>query len=104
MDFIKNAAQNLNNAGNNDNNNNSNDPKNAVMGALNTVMGGGKSAEEKEDMLDKAIDYAQEHVLKQGPQDNEDAVEQATDKIIAGAVRDQYKKLTGNEFPLAEKK
>ena len=34
-----------------------------------------------------AIDFFQEHVLKQGNQSNESAIEQAKDKQIADAIR-----------------
>lgn len=35
----------------------------------------------------EAIDLFQEHVLKEGPQNNESAVEQAKDKQIANMIR-----------------
>lgn len=35
----------------------------------------------------EAIDLFQEHVLKEGPQDNESAMEQAKDKHIANMIR-----------------
>ena len=35
----------------------------------------------------KAIDFVQEHVLKEGPQNNESAIEQAKDKKIADTIR-----------------
>ena len=35
-----------------------------------------------------AIDLFQEHILKQGNQSNESAIEQAKDKQIAEAIRD----------------
>ena len=49
------------------------------------------------------IDWVQQTVFKQGAQNNESAAEQAKDKFIADAIRDQYKKATGNEFPVKEK-
>ena len=55
------------------------------------------------DGLDKAIDMFQEHVLKQGPQNNESAIEQKKDDMIADAIRDGYKNLTGKEFFIKEK-
>ncbi|KAK6505646.1 hypothetical protein TWF481_007537 [Arthrobotrys musiformis] len=70
---------------------------------VNEQAGGGKKGEQKEDALDKAIDYVQEKVFKQGPQDNESAAEQAKDGAIADFIRDQYKKNTGKEFPVTEK-
>ena len=39
----------------------------------------------------------QEHVLKQGPQ-NELAIEQKKDDMIADAIRDGYKNLMGKKF------
>lgn len=66
---------------------------------LNEQAGGGRKGEAKEDSLDKAIDFVQEKVFKQGPQDNESAAEQAKDSAIADFIRDQYKKNTGKEFP-----
>ena len=49
------------------------------------------------------IDFVQEKFLGQGPQDNESAVEQAKDGMIADAIRNGYKNATGNEFPIKEK-
>lgn len=68
------------------------------MGSINERLGGVKSGEKKEgehmvpaftrmkaeqganpdlysDLLDKSVDFVQEHILKQGPQDNESATE-----------------------------
>ncbi|EGX49308.1 hypothetical protein AOL_s00078g341 [Orbilia oligospora ATCC 24927] len=70
---------------------------------VNEQAGGGKKGEQKEDALDKAIDYVQENVFKQGPQNNESAAEQAKDGAIADFIRDQYKKNTGKEFPVSER-
>jgi hypothetical protein len=55
------------------------------------------------DALDKGVDYVQEHVFKQGPQDNESAVEQAKDEQISDAIRSGYKSTTGKDFPIADK-
>jgi len=49
------------------------------------------------------IDYVQENVLGQGPQDNESAIEQAKDEQIANFVRDKYKSTTGSDFPIKDK-
>ena len=49
------------------------------------------------------IDWVQENVFKQGAQSNESAAEQAKDNMIADAIRDQYKKTTGNQFPIKDK-
>ncbi|KAJ7584123.1 hypothetical protein C8J56DRAFT_1028101 [Mycena floridula] len=67
------------------------------------LFGGGVAAEKKEDHLDKAVDFVQEHVLHQGSQKNESVLEQLKDKQIAGAVRDQYEHLTGHELPGSKK-
>ncbi|CAE6512982.1 unnamed protein product [Rhizoctonia solani] len=73
------------------------------MGLLNNAAGGGKAGEAKEDGLDKAIDYVQEHVLGQGNQSNESALEQAKDEQISDFIRSQYKGATGKDFPIADK-
>ncbi|KAK6342935.1 hypothetical protein TWF718_008313 [Orbilia javanica] len=109
MDFLKKFADNNNNS----NNNEEGERKQTQEGEsrkegnffdqaqsfLNEQAGGGRKGEQKEDSLDKAIDYVQENVFKQGPQDNESAAEQAKDGAIADFIRDQYKKNTGKEFP-----
>ncbi|TFK32600.1 hypothetical protein BDQ12DRAFT_692292 [Crucibulum laeve] len=71
---------------------------------VNNALGGGAVAEHKEDHLDKAIDLFQEHILKEGAQHNESAVEQLKDKQIAKTIREQYEKATGHEFFIKEKK
>ncbi|KAK3319089.1 hypothetical protein B0H66DRAFT_256728 [Apodospora peruviana] len=73
------------------------------MDKLNGLAGGGKESEKNEDLLDKGIDFVQEKVLKQGPQDNESAAEQAKDEQISDFIRDQYKKNLGNDFPIKDK-
>jgi len=71
-------------------------PKPQTLGdKFNNMLGGGASSEAKEDSLDKAIDLAQEHLLKQGEQQNESVVEQLKDKQIAGAIRHGFESLTG---------
>lgn len=68
---------------------------------LNSMAGGGKASEKNEDYLDKGlsapclvcetvanmdlqgVDFVQERVLGQGPQDNESAFEQAKDEQIS---------------------
>ncbi|KAL8281329.1 hypothetical protein RQP46_006363 [Phenoliferia psychrophenolica] len=69
----------------------------------NVLPGQGAAGEAKEDLLDKGIDAYQQYVLKEGPQDNENVVEQAKDKAIAQGIRGQYKSMTGNDFPIKEK-
>ncbi|KAF8172088.1 hypothetical protein BJ912DRAFT_1047345 [Pholiota molesta] len=54
---------------------------------INSAFGGGAKGEANEDTLDKAIDLFQEHVLKQGPQNNESAIEQAKDEKIASTIK-----------------
>ncbi|KAF8959753.1 hypothetical protein BDZ97DRAFT_1906119 [Flammula alnicola] len=54
---------------------------------INNALGGGAKGEAQEGKLDKAIDLFQEHVLKEGPQNNESALEQAKDKQIANTIR-----------------
>ncbi|KAH7102689.1 hypothetical protein BKA62DRAFT_671116 [Auriculariales sp. MPI-PUGE-AT-0066] len=73
------------------------------MDKINGAMGGGASGEKNEDGLDKAVDWVQEHVLKGGSQTNESALEQAKDEQISDAIRNQYKTMTGKEFPVADK-
>jgi len=75
-----------------------------LSGKINHALGGGAAGEKKEDALDKAIDFVQEHVLGAGPQKNESAFEQAKDKQIANMIRDQFQKATGKEFPIGAKK
>lgn len=70
-----------------------------------------------------AVDLFQEHVLKQGPQNNESAIEQAKDEYISDCkrssevptcnrlltvswglvIRGQYKNITGKEIPIKDK-
>ncbi|TFK67818.1 hypothetical protein BDN72DRAFT_842579 [Pluteus cervinus] len=74
-----------------------------VGGLFNNAMGGGATGEKKEDPLDKGVDMFQQHVLKQGPQTNESAMEQAKDERISDAIRSGWKKATGSNFPVADK-
>ncbi|KAK5662613.1 hypothetical protein OQA88_8527 [Cercophora sp. LCS_1] len=73
------------------------------MDKLSGMAGGGKQGEKNEDALDKGVDWVQENVFKQGPQNNESAFEQAKDEKISDTIRDQYKKATGKDFPVADK-
>ncbi|KAG6846954.1 hypothetical protein H0H93_010897 [Arthromyces matolae] len=66
---------------------------------INGVFGGGSKGEQDEDLLDKAIDFVQEHVLREGQQKSESAIEQLKDKQIANAIRHQFKSVTGKELP-----
>ena len=88
---------------------------------LNSAAGGGKESEKNEDYLDKGsyssiythvvhslnplkgVDYVQEHVLGQGDQSNESAVEQAKDEKISDFIRDKYKSSTGKDVPIEDK-
>ncbi|KAF6758705.1 hypothetical protein DFP72DRAFT_1032121 [Ephemerocybe angulata] len=54
---------------------------------LNHALGGGAKGEAEEGKLDKVVDLFQEHVLKEGPQHNESALEQLKDKQIADTIR-----------------
>ncbi|KAI1102531.1 hypothetical protein F4804DRAFT_263066 [Jackrogersella minutella] len=74
-----------------------------IAGKLNAMAGGGKESEKNEDALDKGVDWVQEHVLGQGDQSNESAVEQAKDEQISDFIRDKYKKATGSDFPVKDK-
>lgn len=49
------------------------------------------------------VDLFQQHVLGQGPQDNESAVEQAKDEQISDFIRGQYKSTTGSDIPIKDK-
>ncbi|KAA8894606.1 hypothetical protein FN846DRAFT_922852 [Sphaerosporella brunnea] len=81
------------------------EPKKPVglLDKLHGALGGGPESEKKEDALDKGIDWVQEHILGQGPQDNENALEQAKDETISDFIRGQFKSTTGHEFPVADK-
>ncbi|TPX17714.1 uncharacterized protein E0L32_002815 [Thyridium curvatum] len=73
------------------------------MDKINSMAGGGPESEKNEDALDKGVDWVQEHVLGQGDQSNESAIEQAKDEQISDYIRDQYKKTTGSDFPVKDK-
>lgn len=51
-----------------------------------------------------AIDFIQEHILRQGTQSNETALEQMKDEQIGLAIRTAYKQVTGHELPSKNKK
>ncbi|KAG9237512.1 hypothetical protein BJ875DRAFT_481259 [Amylocarpus encephaloides] len=70
---------------------------------INEAAGGGKESEKNEDYLDKGIDAFQQHVLGQGPQDNESAVEQAKDEQISDFIRGKFKDSTGKDIPIEDK-
>ncbi|KAI5919983.1 hypothetical protein F4810DRAFT_714012 [Camillea tinctor] len=70
---------------------------------INAAAGGGKESEKNEDALDKGVDWVQKHVLGQGDQSNESAIEQAKDEQISDYIRGQYKKTTGTDFPIKDK-
>ncbi|KAL2130360.1 hypothetical protein VTI74DRAFT_6564 [Chaetomium olivicolor] len=75
----------------------------SFLDKLHGMAGGGPESEKKEDALDKGIDWVQENVLKQGPQNNESAAEQAKDRFIADQIRNQYRNATGKDFPIKKK-
>jgi len=112
MDFVKNAM------GGGNNNNQSGENQQASgsgqqsggggflggMGdKLNNAAGGGAQGEKNEDYLDKGVDYVQENFMGQGPQNNENAVEQAKDEQISDFIRGQYKSATGKDVPIQDK-
>ncbi|KAJ2915839.1 hypothetical protein MD484_g4565, partial [Candolleomyces efflorescens] len=74
--------------------------------ALDQVLGGKdkksdkaeSSSGKKDDALDKAIDFVQEHALKQGSQKNESAAEQAKDDKIKSGIKSLYKMATGKDL------
>ncbi|EPQ54826.1 hypothetical protein GLOTRDRAFT_116586 [Gloeophyllum trabeum ATCC 11539] len=70
---------------------------------LNEMTGGGVPSEEKEDKLDKTIDFFQEHILHQGDQSNESVLEQMKDEQISDGLRTAYKAVTGHELPVKDK-
>lgn len=49
------------------------------------------------------VDLVQQHVMGQGPQNNEGAAEQAKDETISDSIRKGYKGTTGSDFPVADK-
>ncbi|CAE6522183.1 unnamed protein product [Rhizoctonia solani] len=75
----------------------------SFSGKLNELAGGGKKSEANEDKLDKLVDLYQEHIMKQGPQNNESAFEQAKDEQISDAIRAGFRMVTGKEVPLKDK-
>ncbi|KAI9739630.1 MAG: hypothetical protein M1834_006348 [Cirrosporium novae-zelandiae] len=74
-----------------------------ISDKINTAAGGGKESEKNEDLLDKGVDFVQEHFMGQGKQDNESAIEQAKDEKISDFIRGQYKSATGKDIPIADK-
>ncbi|KAB5589243.1 DNA damage-responsive-like protein [Ceratobasidium theobromae] len=74
-----------------------------IMGFLNNAAGGGQAGEAKEDGLDKAVDWVQQHYLGAGDQSNESAAEQFKDEQISDAIRGQFKNITGRDFPIPDK-
>ncbi|KAK0461747.1 uncharacterized protein EV420DRAFT_1477479 [Desarmillaria tabescens] len=60
---------------------------------VTAALGGGAQAEAHE-----AIDFVQQHILRQGTQSHESFWEQMKDEQIANMIRKQYKEMTGHEF------
>lgn len=54
-------------------------------------------------MILVAVDFIQEHILHQGDQSDESALEQMKDEQISDAIRRAYKAVTGNEVPVKDK-
>jgi hypothetical protein len=48
--------------------------------------------------LTLGVDFVQERVMGQGPQDNENAIEQAKDEQISDFVRNQVKGVAGKDY------
>ncbi|KAI9714520.1 MAG: hypothetical protein M1820_000481 [Bogoriella megaspora] len=107
MDFVKNLAGGENKESSEQSSSGEQKKEGGFLGGLgdkiNSAAGGGKESEKNEDFLDKGIDAVQQHVLGQGPQDNESAVEQAKDEQISDFIRGQYKSKTGSDFPVEDK-
>lgn len=70
---------------------------------VNAMAGGGVTSEANEDKLDKTIDFIQEHVLHQGDQSDESALEQMKDEQISDAIRLAWRETTGHELPVKDK-
>ncbi|KAJ9200645.1 hypothetical protein DTO021D3_2664 [Paecilomyces variotii] len=110
MDALKNFAGGLGGGQNQNQNESSSDSNQGGGGFLsnignkiNSAAGGGPESEKNEDYLDKGVDFVQEKVLNQGPQDNESAIEQAKDEQISDFIRAQYKSTAGKDFPVPDK-
>ncbi|KAH8912115.1 hypothetical protein BR93DRAFT_963314 [Coniochaeta sp. PMI_546] len=73
------------------------------MDKLNGMAGGGRESEKNEGVVDKGVDWVQQNVLGQGPQDNESAIEQAKDEQISDYIRGAYKNATGSDIPIKDK-
>ncbi|KAG8790410.1 hypothetical protein FRC12_011925 [Ceratobasidium sp. 428] len=72
------------------------------MDSINNALGGGQQSEQKEDMLDKGVDFVQQR-MGGGDQSNESALEQAKDEQISDAIRSGYKSATGSDIPIQDK-
>ncbi|KAB5572586.1 hypothetical protein GE09DRAFT_677670 [Coniochaeta sp. 2T2.1] len=108
MDFINKVtgsgnANNANNPNQNTQQQQSSSSGGGFMDKLNGMAGGGKDSEKNEDVVDKGVDWVQQNVLGQGPQDNESAIEQAKDEQISDYIRGAYKNTTGSEVPIKDK-
>ncbi|KAF9540735.1 hypothetical protein CPC08DRAFT_717260 [Agrocybe pediades] len=104
MDFLKNKLSGSSNSQTNQGSATSSQGSGGgFMNNINNSMGGGQAGEKNEDYLDKGVDMFQEHVLHQGPQNNESAMEQAKDEQISDGIRRAYKSSTGRDFPVADK-
>ncbi|GKT51255.1 uncharacterized protein ColSpa_11436 [Colletotrichum spaethianum] len=104
MDFVKNlAGGNNNDAASSSAGQPEKKESGGFMDKLNGMAGGGQESEKNEDGVDKAVDFVQEKLLGQGPQDNESAAEQAKDEQISDFLRGQYKNTTGKEIPIEDK-
>ena len=53
--------------------------------------------------MNAAVDFVQEHLLHQGDQSDESALENLKDEQISDAIRLAYKQVFGHELPIADK-
>ncbi|KAK4049641.1 hypothetical protein OIO90_005400 [Microbotryomycetes sp. JL221] len=102
MDFVKNLGGQSGGEGQQSSGGGSGNFLDSVKGMANNAAGGGQAGEQKEDYLDKGVDFVQER-MGQGDQSNESAVEQQKDEMISDQIRSQYKNMTGSDFPIKDK-
>ncbi|KAL7409698.1 hypothetical protein BDY24DRAFT_444609 [Mrakia frigida] len=74
-----------------------------LLEKLEGLAGGGVKGEEREDALNKSIDWVQKVLGSTTDQSDESAAEQAKDRVIASQIRNQYERMTGKTFPLKKK-
>ncbi|KAG8626965.1 hypothetical protein KVT40_005910 [Elsinoe batatas] len=95
MDFVKNLAG---------GSNNQEGQQQQSTGSTEQKQEGGGFLGGIGDKLNSAgVDFVQEKVLGQGPQDDRSAIEQAKDEQISDYLRGQYKSATGSDIPIKDK-